>query len=108
MDHSINISTIAWDFFIDTFSSTNFSILHQSCPFPAAIRADYLQLTDRYYDFLDSIDRVVDYIRQHGSFTVVSLCERDLINDQEIIYGITNTQTLVRIHKLKLVQFITI
>ena len=38
---------------------------------PAAIRVNSLQLTDQYWDLLDSIKRMVDYINDHGGFTVV-------------------------------------
>lgn len=69
--HSIKVSSIDWDYFIDCLSSTTFSRLYQSGPFYAAIRTDSLQLTDQYWDLLDSIERVVDYINDHDGFTVV-------------------------------------
>ena len=88
----LKINSIGWDYFIDCFSSITFSRLYQIAPFPVAIRADSLQLTDQYWDILDSIEQVVEYINNHDGITVIGWYKHRMTNSQSFVSGNINTQ----------------
>ena len=50
IDHSLKIRKLLWECYIKKFSLTTFSRLYQSAPFPSAIRVDFLQLADDYWN----------------------------------------------------------
>lgn len=88
----LKVSSIDQNYFIDCFSSIIFSRLYQIGTFPAAIRADSLQLTDQYWDLLDSIEQVVEYISNHDGVTVICQYNYSMTNSQSIVCGNTNTK----------------
>ena len=87
IDHSLKIEKLGWECYIENFSSTRFSRLYQNAPFPSAIRADSLQLTDDYWNLSNCISNVIDFINENGGFTIIGWYKRGVINDQSIITG---------------------
>ena len=84
-DHSLKMQKLGWECYIETFSSSRFSRLYQNAPFPSAIRADSLQLTDDYWNLSNCISNVIDFINENGGFTIIGWYKRGVINDQSTI-----------------------
>ena len=72
---------------MENFSSTAFSKLYLSSNIPVSTRKSAFNHTDLYFDMLMSIDQVVDYINDHGGFTVVGWYKRGVINDKTLVNG---------------------
>ena len=84
--HNIRlVDGIGTDITVNNFSSTKFSLLYLSQRLSPSIKISALNMTDEYFDLLDSIDEVVSYINSNGGFTVVGWYRRGIINDRTLV-----------------------
>ena len=90
IDHSLKIEHQSWNEYIPQYSSLRFSSLYQTCPFSTQIRSDVLELSDQFFDLEDCISRCVEFINEHGGFTVVGWYKRGVINDCSILAVVDN------------------
>lgn len=72
---------------MENFSSTAFSKLYLTSNIPVTAQKSAFDHTDPYFDLLDNIQDVVDYINSHGGFTVVGWYKRGIINDKTLVNG---------------------
>ena len=86
MDHSIQIEHSAsdWECFIEKFSSNRFSMFYQSNPFPSSVQTSALQMTEEYFNFVNSIEEVVSIVKNQGGWDVIGWYKRGLIDDKSI------------------------
>jgi len=86
INHSIRVYTSpATTISMTNFSSTAFSRLYLSSNIPATTQISALRHTDAFFNLLDCIEEVVDFINEHGGFTVVGWYRRGVINDRTLV-----------------------
>ena len=86
INHSIRVYiSPATTISMANFSSTAFSKLYLSSNIPATTQISALRHTDAFFDLLDCIEEVVNFINEHGGFTVVGWYRRGVINDRTLV-----------------------
>jgi len=70
---------------MENFSSNKFSKLYLSSNLSPNILLQQMQYTEEFFDLLDRIDRVMDFIRDNGGFTIIGWYKRGLINDRSLV-----------------------
>eukprot|EP00957_Ditylum_brightwellii_P049067 3722836-Ditylum_brightwellii.AAC.1 len=73
------------------FSSINFSKLYLDTYLPLSIKIRHLRMTNKYFELLDHIDRVVQCVNDNGDWIVVGWYKHGVINDHTLIGNSNNT-----------------
>ena len=90
IDHCIEIHHDNWTGHIHQYSSMQFSRLYQDGAFPSIIQHNALELTDAYWNLVDCIESVIEYINENSGFTVFGCYKCGVINDKSIMNVNTN------------------
>ena len=85
IDHSLKIRKGNWDAYIPNYSSIRFSMLYQTNVFSGQIRRDELELSEKYFELVESIGHCMDFINANGGFTIVGWYKRGMVNDRTIL-----------------------
>ena len=73
------------------FSSVKFSKLYLDSYIPSSVKIRHLRMTEAYFELLDKINQVVDFINRNGGWTVVGWYKRGVINDRALVGSSGNT-----------------
>ena len=92
------------DITVNNFSSTKFSLLYLNQRLPPSVKVSALNMTDEYFDLLDCITRAIDYINDHGGFTVVGWYRRGIINDRSLVVSNNNNTNYNQNHNAEDIQ----
>lgn len=85
-DHSILVETQgSGPIQISNFSSSKFSMLYLSKDLPPSIAQSEISLTDKFFEILDSIDKVIQLINDNDGFKVIGWYKRGVINDRYLV-----------------------
>ena len=72
------------------FSSAKFSKLYLSANFSPNTNVDQLEFTSEFFEIMNHLEQVVDYIHDNGGFTIIGWYKRGVINDRSLCQNNTS------------------
>ena len=92
LDHTTSFVFNNTQIKIQIFSSTKFSKLYLTLNPPSSTRVRDLRMTEDYFNCLDHMERVVDFINYNGGFTITGWYKRGILNNRFLVTNKINSQ----------------
>ena len=88
LDHSVVVNSMSGKeiCFVEHFSSNKFSRLYLSKYLPSGLYMSSMQATDAFYEMINCLQNVVNFINRNGGWTCIGWYKRGVISDKALLH----------------------